>query len=325
MKQNSCGNRQLMAAIDVGSNTIRLLIGCIDNNKIMRIFKSRAATRLGKDILQTSILNTENINKSINYLQKIKSKCEYYNVSEILAVGTSALREAKNTHNFLEEVKLKTSFEIQIISGIREAELTVKGVMSNFCADNIDVQATKSYLIVDIGGGSTEWVLQNGIQAKGSMPIGAIKTYENFIKSDPPSQHDIDRLKNHIYQVIADYDLTKCLINNSFSQDFDFIATGGTATTIAAIDMGLDEYDADRIHLHQIPRPTLQLLFEQLIAMPLRKRQTIKGLEPDRADIIITGALILLCLMEISKSNKMIVSDFGLLEGLIYERCNLRV
>ncbi len=325
MKQNSFEDRQLIAAIDVGSNTIRLLIGYTENNKIIRVFNSRAVTRLGKDILQTSILNTDNINKSIDYLLKIKSICEYYKVSEIHAVGTSALREAKNTQNFLEEVKLKTGFDIHIISGMREAELTVKGVMSNFFSDDkIDPHPTRSYLIVDIGGGSTEWVFQNEIQAKGSIPIGAIKTYENFIKSDPPSQNDIDRLKYHIYQVIADYDLTKCLQNNSFTEDFNFVATGGTATTIAAIDMGLDEYDGDRIHLHQISRPTLQLLFKQLITMPLRIRQTIKGLEPDRADIIITGLLILLCLMEISKSNKTIVSDFGILEGLLHERCNLR-
>lgn len=320
MIQNNTEKQELLAAVDVGSNTIRLLIGYFGDKEIIRIFKSRAVTRLGKDILKNSLLNRESIDKSVNYLIEVKNKCKSYNVSEVLAVGTSALREAINSRDFLKEVKRKTNIDIEIISGTRESELTLKGVISNFSAKRKDTLFNNCFFIVDIGGGSTEWVLSNDKIAKGSLTIGAIKSYEQFIKNDPPSSNEIESLKTFIKQQIIDSELMKSLTTDFYSKRLDFIVTGGTAVTIAAIDMGLVQYDGDKINLHQISYPTLQLLIEKLTEIPLIQRQMIKGLEPDRADIIITGSIILLCLMEIIKINELIVSDFGLLEGLIYER-----
>lgn len=320
MIQNNCPNPKLFAAIDVGSNTIRLLVGSVEEDKVIRVYKSRAVTRLGKGIFQNSLLNKENIDKSVDYLIEIQHKCDNLNVNGIIAVGTSALREAKNSRDFLELVKLKTNIDIKVITGKREAELTLKGVMSNFYSKGISLTTCENFLIADIGGGSTEWVVFNAIKTEGSLPIGAVKAYDRFIIKDPPSQQEIQSLKNFINQQITDSDLMKNLKSNLYSNDFDFIVTGGTAATVAAIDLGLGDYDGDKIHLHRIPRPTLQLLFNKLIAIPLSQRQLIRGVEPDRADIIITGALILLCLMEIFKINELVVSDFGLLEGLIYER-----
>lgn len=320
MTLNSLGKPELLAAIDVGSNTIRLLIGYVDGNKVFRIYRSRMSTKLGKGILQNSVLNKESIDKSINYLIEVKHICDNYNVGEILAVGTSALREAKNSEGFLREIKLKTNIDIKIISGQREADLTLKGVLSNFYSKEQKASFTDNFLVADIGGGSTEWVIHNRIKSKGSLALGAIKTYDSFIKKDPPSGEEIKRLKDYIYQKITNSTLIKNFNNNLFTKRFDFIVTGGTAATIAAIDLRLEKYDGDRIHLHRILRPTLQKLLTKLIEMPLTQRLMIKGLEPDRADIIITGAMILLSIMEIFKINELIVSDFGILEGLIYEK-----
>ncbi len=321
MKPNSSVSSELYAAIDVGSNTIRHLIGSFSGNHINRVITSRAVTRLGKNILKNSLLSKESIYKSISFLKEVKNICELYNVAEIMAVGTSAIREAKNNNFFLEEVKINTGIDIEIITGEREAELTLKGVMSNFDLSHTKILPIKRFFIADIGGGSTEWILLNDFKAKGSLSIGAVKIYETFINHDPPISVEIERLKSHINQIIIDSSLMQSYKSDLTPESELFIVTGGTAASVAAIDLGLSEYDGNKINLHGISRPTLQLLVERLISVPLVERQkVIKGLEPDRADIIITGAFILLSLMEIFEINELIVSDFGLLEGLLIER-----
>ncbi len=315
MKQtNPCDD--LYAVIDIGSNTLRLLIGCIKDNKLIRLKISRAVTRLGKNINHTYELNNENIEKSISSLIKFQLLYEKYTVKKVLAVGTSALREAKNSVNFLSEVKKKTGIDIEIISGEKEAELTLKGVLT--CIDKKSNPLNDNrFFIIDIGGGSTEWILQSQQTIKGSIPIGAVKLFERFIIDDPPKITQIIQLKDYILSELLKSGLKEIINDKVIPNNIKFIATGGTPTTIAAIDLQLSEYNGDAIHLHKIHRPTLQLILERLYQATLNNRKKIVGLESERADIIITGTSILLSFMETLDFNELIVSDFGLLEGLL--------
>ncbi|BCB96267.1 bifunctional 3-dehydroquinate synthase/phosphatase [Dissulfurispira thermophila] len=312
----------LIAVIDIGTNTIRFLVGYMKRGNVVRITTDRSVTRLGKDLQKTGTLNKENIKKSIRYIIKLKKLCEEYGVQKIIAVGTSALREANNSEEFLFDVKRNTGIDIEIISGQKEAELTLKGIISSLP----DFNNILPLLLVDIGGGSTEWILynakykmQNNTESRninpslnmGSVPIGAVKLSESFIKHDPPTPNELMTIKKFLLEKFSNLSLLiSCPLLN-------LIATGGTATTIAAIDMNMNKYDGDIIHLHRISIHTINAIYKRLIALHHEERGRIKGLETERADIIIPGTLILLIFMEVLNIKEVIVSDYGLLEGAI--------
>ncbi len=303
------------AAIDIGTNTLRLLIGFVDNGKLIRLFAERSVTRLGMDISKKRTLNKNSIEKSIRSLIKFKASIEKYKTCKTIAVGTSALRDASNSPEFIQAVKDKTGISISIISGDEEAELTVLGILGNAPAPLMPA------IITDIGGGSTEWILcdsVSAIAAKSSLQIGALRLHERFIHSDPPADAEIDNIKNEVFESVTE-SFRKLPINTLIDVGGikSFVATGGTATTVAAIDMSLGTYDANRIHLHTIPYSTLKTQLEQLSSIPLYKRVNIRGLEPERADIIIPGIIILLILMEILKTDSLTISEYGLLEGIL--------
>ncbi|HKN18477.1 MAG TPA: hypothetical protein VJW95_01670, partial [Dissulfurispiraceae bacterium] len=231
------------------------------------------------------------------------------------AVGTSALRDADNSQEFIEAVKARTGILINVISGDKEADLTVRGILGN--GTGLSMPA----FITDVGGGSTEWIFCDStatIAAKTSLQIGALRLHEQFIHSDPPDPAEIENIKNTIFESVT-HSFQMLWIRSGFNVDDikSFVATGGTATTAAAIDMGLETYNADSIHLHTISLKALKAILEYLLSLPLRERNIVRGLEPERADIIIPGIIILLTLMEILKTEVMIVSDYGLLEGIL--------
>ncbi len=301
------------AAIDIGTNTIRLLIGCLDKGNLIRCRAERAVTRLGRDLTKYGILNKDSIDNTIRSLIQFKSIIDQFKAQKTIAIGTSALRDARNSQDFIAAVKSQTGIDVTIISGNKEADLTLKGVLGHGCAPKMPV------FITDLGGGSTEWIFCNGdANFKGSVQIGAVRLYEQFIRSDPPAPEEIDHIRNQIVKSIQD-SFRDSGVSSLISEDKvgSFIATGGTATTVAAIDIGIDTYDGDRIHLHKISYPTLDKLFGQLSLIAIGERANVPGLEPGRADIIIPGILILLMLMETLKADTLTISDYGLLEGIL--------
>lgn len=302
-----------LAAIDIGTNTIRLLIATFHNRQLHRIITDRAVTRLGKGLGSTKRLNKKGMLDSLNVLFQFKKMCTKYGAKKIIAVGTSALREAKNSADFLTKLKNKTGIETEIISGEKEAFLTLKGILGNL------KQISGQMFITDIGGGSTEWIINNSNKIEmGSIPIGSVNMYEQFIKNDPPLLKELEDLKNYIYSAIKSSGLN----NVKIKEPIDFIATGGTATTLAAIDLKLSEYDGIKINLHKINIEALNEIYKRLIFMPIKQRLKIPGLELQRADIIIVGTLILKNIMEFIKAKEVIISDYGLLEGVLIDYWN---
>lgn len=354
-----------IAVIDIGTNTIRLLIGHMNNDRLVRIASDRAVTRLGKDLIRTGLLSDDSINKSLNALRLFKAICDKHNVKKIVAVGTSALREATNSRDFISTVKNETGVEIEIISGEKEAALTVKGVTAGIG----DKKKPDTFFIIDIGGGSTEWIIykdsiqESGTRSQektkntelnsslkthasakvgkvpalsralssptignsslllGSVPVGAVKLFEMFIKHDPPTPEELDECRELIHLKLSEsidssLMLPGLLLATNHSA-LSLIATGGTPTTIGAIDLGLNKYDGDRIHMHNISANTLTGIFNKLVSLPHEERSKVKGMGPERSDIIIPGSLILMTIMEYLKIKEAIISDYGLLEGLL--------
>ncbi|MEK6672863.1 MAG: DUF2007 domain-containing protein [Nitrospirota bacterium] len=302
------------AAIDVGSNTIRLLIGNIRKNRVNRIYSGRITTRLAEGVVNTGRLKNDNIGKSVSAIKEFYSLISGCGIKNIRAVGTSAIREAENSKEFTDMVFNETGIKVERITGIEEARLTARGLLFGIN------KTSGPLLIIDIGGGSTEWIIQGNLLSEdrllfNSLPAGVVKLLERFIKTDPPTPDELSAINNEIDSILANDKLkTITLISEGL-----LIGTGGTITTLASIDLGLDEYDGEKVHMHVIPLQKLLILRDMLISLPFDKRKGIKGLEPGRADLIIPGILLTIRVMEILGFKEITVSDYGLLEGILLE------
>lgn len=307
----------LSAAIDVGSNTLRMLVGEIVNNELSCIYAGRAITRLAEGLRETYVLKGSNMQESIAALKEFSKALEKFKVVKVKAVGTSAVRDARNSNEFISRVFNETGIKLEPVSGLREAELTIKGILLGF---KDDVKAGP-VLAIDIGGGSTEWIITvphkpQDFSLCDTVPLGVVNLYEKFIKADPPSHNDIKSINKEIglffeplQKELADYP----------DKTLSLIGTGGTITALAALDLGLAEYDHAKVHTHDMPLARLSELRDRLISLRLDARRQLKGLEPGRADLIIPGILLTIRLLELTGSNNISVSDYGLLEGLIKE------
>jgi len=305
----------LSAVIDVGSNTIRLLIGNVKDNRIEDVLYERKITRLAERINQDRILKAGRIEASIAVLKEFSSIIQSYGVKTVRAVATSALREAHDAGVFIRRVLDDTGISIEVISGEKEAEFTLKGILSSLPDSLITHNST---FIIDIGGGSTEWILCKGKDSvdMGSIPIGVIKLHENFIKTDPVSEADISALNR---EVLSFLEILKRRISHHIKRKTNFIGTAGTFTTLASVDLQLEMYSRGKIHLHRIPLSRLYDMGKRLLALPLRERENVVGLEAGRADLIIPGIQFTINIMESFNFDELIVSDYGLLEGVLLE------
>lgn len=302
----------MTAAIDVGSNTIRLLLGSVKNEELTRLHTERSITRLASGVAETGLLREDTMQQALAVMKTFSLVLSRHDAQTVRAVGTSALREARNSQVFIDRVLEETGLQIEIISGEEEARLTATGVLLGF------ENPGSSPLIMDIGGGSTEWIIQPERNTKplahGSVPVGVVNLYERFIKTDPLSDTDAARLLDEIELRFSPvkYDILNHLFN-----DARLIATGGTLTTLAALDLGLKKYTSESIHLHTIPLDRLCRLKDRLLSLTLSQRQDLEGLEPKRADLIIPGILLTIRVLEIFGFEELIVSDYGILEGVI--------
>jgi exopolyphosphatase/guanosine-5'-triphosphate,3'-diphosphate pyrophosphatase len=313
----------LFASIDIGSNTLRLLIGEVKNSRIADVCYERKITRLGTGVNQTGRLQDKNIEASLAVLREFSSIISRHGVKYVRAVATSALREASNSAIFIKKVFADTGISIEVISGEKEAELILKGILLSL-PESLHITHLP-LLIIDIGGGSTEWILYRANQPAtatrsrvdmGSIPVGVIKLAGDFIKTDPVSEVDIKNMNNGIISFI--YNL-KIRIGQNIDRHTQFIGTAGTFTTLASINLGLETYSREKIHLYRLPLNRLQDMSKTLLSLPLDERKNVRGLEPERADLIIPGILFTIKIMEIFKFGELTVSDYGLLEGVLFD------
>lgn len=294
-----------LAAIDLGTNSMRLLLCEIENGVFLNKRKEIITTRIGKNLSQSGFMSKEAMELNIEALKCFKRFAEDYEAEQIIVIATSAVRDAANKDIFINKVKNEVGVSIKVLSGIEEAYIGMLGV-------TYDLSADESILIADIGGGSTEIVLSRNkkIEYSVSIDAGAVRMTERFIKNNPIEDKDIENLRialEHLFseaiKKIKDLNIDK------------IVAIGGTATTIAAIFHGMELYNPGVIHNTVLDLPFLVEMFKELKSMDIKERCYIKGLEKDRADIIPTGVFILMFLLEALKKQHFIVSDNDNLEG----------
>jgi exopolyphosphatase/guanosine-5'-triphosphate,3'-diphosphate pyrophosphatase len=300
----------ILAAIDIGTNTVRLLVvEAQDQNSYRILEQQQEITRLGEGLIEHGKLTPQAVERTVKLLSAYARRIAQLKVDEVCAVATSAVREAQNGKSFVEQVKQQSGLEIRVISPQREAGLALLGVQG------VISSADKPLLVVDIGGGSTEFIQANssGIQRAVSLEIGVVKLKERFLKSDPVDKLEYREMLNYIDNVLAGLDLV-C------DEHSLLVGIAGTATTLAAVDQKLVDYDPRLINKYRLRKERISAIQDKFLKCTIAQRRQIPGLEPGRADVIVSGVALQLCVMAKYGFDQMIVSDSGLREGIIMDR-----
>lgn len=295
-------NSDLKAAIDIGTNSVLLTIAkpCTPTG-CTAVYEGAEITRLGEGLAQTCSLKPRAMERTIDVIRRYIKICKRHEVGEIKIVGTAAMRKAENAGKLVQAVKSECGLEIEVVSGEREAELTFKAVEADF---------GKNVVVVDIGGGSTEFVMAG--PAVLSIPLGCVMLHEEFIKSDPVNESDFNKISKVIHRYLAP------LCSAKRASD-TLVATAGTATTLAAIKLKLKKYNHSKVHGLELGIGDIENIIIDLKSRTIKERKKLLGLEPKRADVIFPGALILKAVMKELKFNEVTVSDRGVRWGIVYE------
>jgi exopolyphosphatase/guanosine-5'-triphosphate,3'-diphosphate pyrophosphatase len=315
----------ILAGIDIGTNALRLLVAETGPDTFHEIYADRRVTRLGQDLDQRGTLTREAEDRSLKALGDFAEKIRRHAAIHAAAIGTSALRNASNAASFIEEVRTKTGLVIRVITGEEEARLTLAGVVHALRGmGGLRSDVLESALVMDIGGGSTEIILTNPTEAPSmaSLPLGAVYLTNRYIKNDPPTLGEISLLGRAIKNILEEY-----CVDLKPGPSTALVGTAGTVTTLAAMDLGLAEYDPDKINGHTLSREKVSAIVQTLTASTLKERRSIPGLEAGREDIILAGAVITREIMERFGFTTMVVSDGGLREGIVldlYERLTVK-
>lgn len=298
-----------VAAIDVGTNTARLLIARFDSSgRITPILLKRHITRLGGGFSRETGISREARERTVSALADFAEEIRRHGVTRVRAVATSAVRDAANGRAFCDEAFAVTGIRIEIIDGKKEGVLTLRGVMAE-----ID-DRSGNFLVFDVGGGSTEFTLARGEEMlfTRSLPLGVVRLTEG--KATPEAMEEkITRELTGLRAEIQRAGLLGCLDGATL------VGTAGTATTLAAIDLGLTEYDYRLVNNHTLSREGIRRIYETLLPLTPAERLTVPGMEKGREDLIIAGILITLRTMEMFGLDRLKVSDFGLLEGVLLQ------
>lgn len=304
----------LLASIDIGSQTIRLLVASIsDCGRLVPVYRNRAIIRLGEGMHLTGALRPDAIDRAVACITTFVDEARSCRATGIFPVCTACVREAANAHEFLEKVHKKTGVLPRVISGEQEARLSLKGVVSALPEDVLK----RPLLITDIGGGSTEfaYLKNNVLYATASVPLGVIRLAERHIHRDPPAKEELIELEREIREILAD----ATLLEDARKDRCTLAGTAGTVTTLAAMDRRMIEYDPDSINGHRLSREAVTALWNILTTLPFSERRRLPGLEAGRETVIIPGTAALRALMHITGTDHIIVSDAGLLEGVLLE------
>ncbi len=307
----------ILAGIDIGTNSLRLLIAETNRGSFREIHSDRRITRLGQNLDLTGRLSEEARSRTLQVLCDFSGRIRRHCAQFISAIGTSALRNASNSREFILEVHRETGLDIRVITGAEEARLTLLGVAYSLkgMGGKINNPLAAS-LVVDIGGGSTEIIISRPgeVPTTDSLPLGAVYLTERFITHDPPSPEDAVLLRSAVRRVLDDRTDEMQPVPSSM-----FVGTAGTITTLAAIEQGLEVYDSRKINRFVLTREVIDDIVEKLSGLTLRERRAIRGLEQGREDIIFVGAVVAQELMIRFGYTSMLVSDWGLREGILLD------
>ncbi|MFQ7521631.1 MAG: Ppx/GppA family phosphatase [Terrisporobacter sp.] len=298
-----------IGTIDIGTNSMRLLIADYKNNKIENRKKYINITRIGQGVDDKGYITEEALERNLNALKEFADKCIEEKCEKVYCMGTSALRDSKNGQDFVNRAKELTNIDVKIICGEEESNLGFMGVLEGAGGDK-----SNYILVLDIGGGSTEFIVGNedGIKFCKSENVGALRMTEKFITTDPISDEEFSKMSVFIEKTIS-----STLDKIKGMHVSKLVGIGGAITSLSAMNQQLEVYSMEKVHNSVVTKKDLEKILQNLKKMTLSDKKTIKGLQPKRADIITAGVKILHIVMEKLEIEKIMISEYDNLEGLI--------
>jgi len=308
----SVGRR--LAAIDIGTVTTRLLVADVAPESIVEVGRSTDITQLGEGLTASGRLSDEAIERVVAVVRGYVATMEELEVEHYSALATSASRDAANGGEFARRLEAE-GVPLQIISGAREAELSFLGATAQRTGEGL--------LVVDCGGGSTELIsgsvaFEAGervghIDSARSIDVGSRRMTELFLHSDPPTRSELEEARTWAVSELRGY------FDRLDERPREVIGLAGTATSLAAIELGLEYYDPARVHGFELSGSQLSGLLEMLAVLPLEKRRRVAGLHPERAGVIVAGTLIFETVLALAGLDRLVVSEHDLLYGILLD------
>ena len=300
------------AAIDCGTNAIRLLIAEVDGDTVHDIERRMETVRLGEGVDATGELSDAAIARTLTVVDQYATAIRDHTVHQVRMVATSAVRDAQNSSEFVRGVHERLGVQPEVLTGQQEAELAFRGALGGLAATTI----TPPILVTDIGGGSTEIVLSDhtgtAVASWCSVNIGCVRMTERHLRSDPPTMEEVDAARADIDQVLADVDQRMPLHTAR-----TLVGLAGSVTTVAAIALGLDHYDATRIHGSTTTYSEVTRVTDTLMGMSRQQRAAEPVMHPGRVDVIAGGSLVLQRLMTQARASAVIASETDVLDGIV--------
>jgi exopolyphosphatase / guanosine-5'-triphosphate,3'-diphosphate pyrophosphatase len=294
-----------VAAVDLGTNSTRLLVADVDDGRVDDVVRTTKVTRLGEGVDERHRLLPLPVTRVRNVLTDFRRTLESLGAERTLAIATSAVRDAENGEAFLGEVEWSYGFATRLLSGHDEALMTFRGVTA-------ERRLGDGAVIVDVGGGSTELVAggPDGVLWHDSLDIGSVRLTERFLHSDPPTDAELAECAAAVRALLAERvpDETRRATRSA-------VGVAGTITSIAALALGLQEYDRDRVHGFRLGARALDEQLRRLAAVPVEERRRLHPLEPDRAPVIVAGAVIAQQTLAFFDLDALEISERDILDG----------
>ena len=297
-----------VAAIDCGTNSIRLLIADIDGNNFREIVRDMEIVRLGQGVDETRQFHPDAIARTLAAVDKFAAEIAKRGVEKIRFCATSATRDATNRHLFVDGVRDRLGIELEVISGDEEAALSFAGAIKDLDPSN------GPFLVVDIGGGSTEFVFGTStVEAARSVNIGCVRMTERHFASDPATAQQIELARTDIQAAIA-----QAAAVVPITQAKTLVAVAGTATTVAAAALDLPEYDRYAIHLSRISAQQTHDAATMFATSTREQRSALGFMHPGRVDVIAAGSLVLSEIMKATGASEFVASESDILDGMAF-------
>jgi exopolyphosphatase / guanosine-5'-triphosphate,3'-diphosphate pyrophosphatase len=298
-----------VAAVDLGTNTIRLLAARFPegSDELVDLSRDMVITRIGQGVERTGRIDPQALRRTLVVLERYCRRARALGVGRIHLAATSAVRDASNRDELAAAVERLTGEAMEVLSGDEEARLSYLGAVRG-------LDAPRPLLVVDIGGGSTEFVIGGDRPEHAvSTQMGTVRLTERYVHADPPTFDELDRVDLAITSVLHQVE-DRIPVHDART----LVAVAGTATTMQAVALGLPEYDPDRIHGTVLPRPDAERVFRILADMTIEERRALPVMAPGREDVIETGAAILVAAMQRWGFAEAIVSETDILDGLAW-------
>jgi len=304
--------------VDVGTNSVRMIVADVSSQRISSVILTDGKiTRLGEGLHETGVIGEAPLARTVDLIGKFVTTAASFRPDIIRLIGTSAVRQARNQADVLKRVLDATGIPLEVIGGETEAVWTYHGALGNL------FDLTPPYLVIDIGGGSTELIygesLTESLRAY-SVEVGVVTLTERMIRSDPPQEQELANARAEVRKAF-DGVISKLL--PFLTSSVTCVGTAGTVTTLMAFSMGMRLYDPRKIHGHGLQRARVCELVSRLSRLSLAERLKLPGIEKGREDLILAGGIILDVLMEQLNLAGLIVSDSGLREGALLKTAGL--